>query len=90
MEKQETLEGMEEVSIPEIDLAMEDYQDLKEHRMKYLAKEVEAKEVVHNLMKQNNLTVYRYDSLIAEIRPGEETVAVKRVKEAAPVAETKE
>ncbi len=81
MAKQETLTGMEDIYIPAIDLAMEDYQDLKENRMKFLARELEAKEVVHNLLKQHKLTKYRYDSLIAEIVKGDEKVAVKRLKE---------
>lgn len=66
--------------IKELDDAIETYQDLKEKRIKLLAKEVDAKDAVRGLMKENKLKKYYYEDLGCEIVPGEEELKTHRLK----------
>ena len=84
--KQPELEGMTgpgvaPVVIPEIDKAAEKYVNIRDKRMLLTEDEIEAKGLLTELMKKHSLKTYRYDERLVELKPGEETVKVKKVKD---------
>ncbi len=88
--KQTELEGMERVSIVEIDKAADHYVTVRDKRMKLTEQEVTAKtnllQVVleHESELSKNADgelVYRYDSEIVIVKPGKANVKVKGAHE---------
>lgn len=63
MAKEAHLPTMELQSIPELTEAAENYAEVRDKRIKLLAKELELKEKVGDLMKEHKLTSYRDDDL---------------------------
>lgn len=71
--------GVEQVAIPEIDDAAEEYVEWRDKRCAISPKEVEAKKKLIKLMKDHKLTTYMFDSKVVTVVPKEETVKVKEV-----------
>ena len=81
--KQRHLPGTEPPSIPEIDGAAEIYFDRMQERKTLLASEVEAKDALIDLMKDNRLTRYvTPDDLVVEVT-AQSNVKCKKKKAAA-------
>lgn len=59
--KQGHLEGMAPPTIREIEAAADNYREMRDARMAYLEKEVEAKAILNRVMKDHDLNVYEYD-----------------------------
>lgn len=77
--KQEKLPTMDnDKAIPALTEAAEAYQDAKEKRMKALARELDAREAVEELMRKHKLRVYRDDDLFVTI---EDKIKVRHLKE---------
>ena len=80
--KQLQIEGTERHErIPEIEEAAERYAEVRDTRMEWTKKEVQARELVRGLMKKHQLQIYECDGedLTVELLPaGEEKVKVKR------------
>lgn len=79
--KQTELQGMEAPSIGEIDNAGEEYVTHRDARIARLAKEIEAKKKLLDLMEKHKLTVYRFDDMTVEVTPGTKKIKVKRIGE---------
>lgn len=79
--KKAHLDGMEPPSIKEIDEAADSYVSLRDKRMKMLAKEVEAKGELEEIMKKHELKTYTYEDKTVELVPSEK-VKVRKVKDA--------
>lgn len=87
--KQADLPGMADRRIPELDKAAAKYKECRDSRMEATDAEVDAKEKLMNLMKENELTVYRSSEigLMAEIVVTDETVKVKKYEPKQPKPE---
>lgn len=75
---QKELDGFEEITIKEIRDAAEEYQDIKEERMKLTPKEAVLKERLLKLMKKHGKTAVSVDGYLIEVVIEEETVKVRR------------
>jgi len=78
--KQAHLEGMEPPTIAEVEAAAEKYYDLNDKSWKLREKVSDAKDELLEVMKANDLTVYRYDDKEITV-VDKETVKVKRLRE---------
>lgn len=88
--KQLEIPGAERPSIPDLDDAMEVYQDIKGRRCALTAKETEAKQNMVAIAKANTVQIgkdvngvlkYKSDHLVLVIAPKDETVSVKPVSD---------
>lgn len=88
--KQTYIPGTEPPSIPDLDDAMEVYQDIKGRRCALTAKETEAKQSMVALAKahadkigkdSNGVLKYKSDHLVLVIAPKDEAVSVKPVSD---------
>jgi tRNA isopentenyl-2-thiomethyl-A-37 hydroxylase MiaE len=67
-----------------LDAAVDEWRDIVDKRVALTKQEVEALEVVVNLMRENNITAYQYgDDQQVVLTPGTEKVKVKTMQEAA-------
>jgi len=57
--RQQVLKGMEQLTIPEIDAAAENYREQRDKRMRLTAKEVDAKNALIEAMRKHKQDVYR-------------------------------
>ncbi len=82
--------GTEPPSIPDLDDAIEIYQDIKGRRCALTAKETEAKQIMVAIAKANAAKIgkdgdgvlkYKSDHLVLVIAPNNETVSVKPVSD---------
>lgn len=80
--RQKFIPGMEPPSIPLLDDAIIHYIETRDQRMQLTHIEVDAKTVIMNLMKDNELTTYRTpdDYLVNLESEMEMTLSVKHVK----------
>src|SRR5579863_9372111 len=62
-----------------VEKAASKYVDIRDARMALTEQEVDAKAVLMKAMHENNLTRYKFDGYLVEIKPGEEKVKVKSV-----------
>ncbi len=90
--KQKALPGMEPETIAEIDAASELYEELRDKRMRALAREVEAKDALTELMRKYKLSVYKDRTvdppLVVSLKEGTSySVKVERVQPKADDAE---
>lgn len=69
--KQEVFEDMKQAEIPEVSVAAQDYADLRDERMELTRKEVEARQLLIDLMHKNNLTTYKVGQLTASLETSE-------------------
>lgn len=80
MVKQESLEGMEQQTIPVLTEAASELKEIRRQRMDLTKKEVEAAEKLIALLHEHKLDSYRDDNLVppVEVRlvPGKEKVKV--------------
>lgn len=86
--RQKELEGFERPnSIPELDAAAENFKSASKRRKNAQDKEIEARAVVIQLMKDNKLTVYedRDADLIVTLSAGADKVSVEELHEKAKV-----
>lgn len=74
--KQPELAGVGQPSIKELDDAAEEYVKVRDARMAYTKKEVDARKKVSDLMKANKLAEYHYEGE----RLGEETGEAETVE----------
>lgn len=83
MGKQMKMPGTEDPNYPDVEEAAENYRDVRDERMGLTDKEVDAKAVLHGLMKKHKLKTFRLPNSehVVELIPGEETVRVRKVKE---------
>ena len=78
--KQQHLPGMAPPSIPELDAAAENYDRVKNRRVKLTDEETEAQAVLLAAMKKHKLTVYEYDGKLV-VLSATEKVRVKPKKD---------
>jgi hypothetical protein len=87
--KQQLIPGAEPVSIPAIDEAADQYVKVRNKRMKLTLEEVELRDKLVELMKENELTVYEWDEQIIELTATEK-VKVRKRKDAEENGEAEE
>ena len=79
--KQTSLAGMEDRAISEIEIAAEEYVEIRDERMEMTKKEVEARSVVAETMRKHKKSQYHRNGLTITISSGDEKVKVKKEKE---------
>ncbi len=72
-------EGVSRKKVKAVEIAADNYCDIRDKRMAMTEKEVDAKAVLIDKMKQHGLTVYVYDDHRVEILPGKEKIKVRTV-----------
>lgn len=72
------LEELEQPSIPEIDEAAENYVCQRDTRMHFGRAEAQAKQALHDLMKEKGLSVYEFDGRIVRLDTTENVVVEKK------------
>lgn len=76
-DKQTELPGMENRHIEEIEDAARNYARIRDRRMALTLQEHDLKELLHQVMKRHDKTVYRVAEMEVKIVAKEETVKVK-------------
>ena len=83
--RQTQIPGTERETIKEVNAAAEEYVEARDERMGLTEREVQAKQHLLEVMKENKLTIYRDDNatppLLVTITPGEDKIKVSRVEE---------
>lgn len=74
-------EGVSQKKIPAIEKAASKYVSVRDERMALTKKEVDARAVLINAMKENNTVLYRYDDMEVVLKPGDEKVKVRSVED---------
>lgn len=82
--KQLPIEGMEPARIEAIEKAAEAYADIRNERMELTETEVKRKQTLIDVMKKHQQKLYRFDDHEVELVPGEDSVKVRKVKDAVP------
>lgn len=75
--RQASLPGLEDRAIRALNEAALDYDEVKKERMGLTEREVEAKELVRELMHKSKRTHYRYKNITIDLVPEGENVKVK-------------
>lgn len=75
--KQQSLPGMEDTAIPEIENAAEAYAEIRDRRMALTKQETEARDTVLSAMKKHGKRTYRHGEIDAEITVEQEKLKVK-------------
>ena len=82
--------GVEQVSIDAVNDAIVDYVKLRDKRMEWLKKEVDAKTVLITVLREHKkeigvdkdgAMVYRHDALVVTLRHGKDELKVKNTDE---------
>lgn len=80
MARAQRLPGTEDAFIPDIEKAASDYADLRDIRMNALTKELEAKQLLLDVMHKHGRKAYRYEDVEVTIEEVEK-VKVERGKD---------
>lgn len=72
-------EGVAPKRIKALEVAADNYVDRRDTRMKLTEEEVAARSKLAELMKQHNLTIYRFGDEQVEVKPGKDKVKVRKV-----------
>lgn len=73
---------IEDVRIAELDKVGYRYAEIRDARIELNRQELQLKELAKKLMHKHGKTVYRHDTIVIELTPGEEEIKVKVKPEA--------
>src|SRR5215831_19186936 len=86
--------GVERLSIPEIDAAIESYVSARDKRLKFLGEEVDLKDELKKLLRvhkdkigasdPDGAIIYRHDDLTATLKHGADELTVTKTKKKKP------
>lgn len=79
--RQKKLPTMEDNRLEDLEDAALRYAEIRDERQALTRREVDAKDVLHTLMKRHEKTIYRVESMEIKIVAKDETVKVKLLKE---------
>ena len=79
--KSKELPGMERKVVKEISDAADKYVDVRDKRIRMLAKEIELKGLLADKMHKHKLAIYGDKDLVVEIIPGKEGIKVRSAEE---------